>query len=147
MKVVLNLAKKEQKALFVIFGGTGDLAQRKLYPALFDLYKRGYLKKHFAVIGTARRPWSNGYYRDVVRSSIDGMVNSQSQIDEFASHFYYQSHNVNDIDHYETLRVLADKLDQDYGLEGNRLYYLAMSPSFFGTICEHLKSQGLTKIA
>ncbi len=43
------------------------------------------------------------------------------------------------------LRVLADKLDQDYGLEGNRLYYLAMSPSFFGTICEHLKSQGLTK--
>lgn len=87
MKVVLNLAKKEQKALFVIFGGTGDLAQRKLYPALFDLYKRGYLKKHFAVIGTARRPWSNGYYRDVVRSSIDGMVNSQTQIDEFASHF------------------------------------------------------------
>ncbi|WP_153551618.1 glucose-6-phosphate dehydrogenase [Ligilactobacillus murinus] len=145
MKVVLNLAKKEQKALFVIFGGTGDLAQRKLYPALFDLYKRGYLKKHFAVIGTARRPWSNGYYRDVVRSSIDGMVNSQTQIDEFASHFYYQSHNVNDVDHYETLRVLADKLDQDYGLEGNRLYYLAMSPSFFGTICEHLKSQGLTK--
>ena len=50
MKVVLTLAKKEQKALFVIFGGTGDLAQRKLYPALFDLYKRGYLKKHFALL-------------------------------------------------------------------------------------------------
>lgn len=50
MKVVLNLAKKEQKALFVIFGGTGDLAQRKLYPALFDLYKRGYLKKHLSLI-------------------------------------------------------------------------------------------------
>ena len=43
-------------ALFIIFGGSGDLAQRKLYPALFNLYRKGYLKEHFAVIGTARRP-------------------------------------------------------------------------------------------
>lgn len=143
MKVVLNLVKKEQKALFVIFGGTGDLAQRKLYPALFNLYKRGYLKKHFAVIGTARRPWTNDYYRDVVKSSIDGMVDSQTKINEFASHFYYQSHNVNDVEHYETLKALADKLDAKYELAGNRLYYLAMSPRFFGTISKYLKSEGL----
>lgn len=141
--MVFILTKKEQRALFIIFGGTGDLAQRKLYPALFNLYKRGYLKKHFAVIGTARRPWSNGYYREVVKSSIDGMVNSQAQINEFASHFYYQSHNVDDAEHYETLRVLAEKLDREYELEGNRLYYLAMSPRFFGTICQYLKLEGL----
>jgi len=44
----------EKKVLFTIFGGTGDLAQRKLYPSLFRLYKKGDLKEDFAVIGTAR---------------------------------------------------------------------------------------------
>lgn len=43
----------EKNVLFTIFGGTGDLAQRKLYPSLFRLYKKGNLGKHFAVIGTA----------------------------------------------------------------------------------------------
>ena len=43
----------EQAALFTIFGGTGDLAKRKLYPSLFRLYRKGNLAEHFAVIGTA----------------------------------------------------------------------------------------------
>ena len=47
---------KEKKVLITIFGGTGDLAQRKLYPSLFRLYQKGLLKESFAVIGTARRP-------------------------------------------------------------------------------------------
>ena len=44
----------EKNVLFTIFGGTGDLAQRKLYPSLFRLYRKGNLGEHFAVIGTAR---------------------------------------------------------------------------------------------
>lgn len=143
MKVVLKVIREEQRALFIIFGGTGDLAQRKLYPALFNLYKRGYLKKNFAVIGTARRPWTNDYYRDVIKCSIDGMFDSQAQATDFASHFYYRSHNVNDKQHYEELKALADKLDEKYDLGGNRIYYLAMSPRFFGTISQYLRSEGL----
>ena len=62
----------EKKVLFTIFGGTGDLAQRKLYPSLFRLYKKGDLKEDFAVIGTARRPWSDDHYRKLLweRSKI-----------------------------------------------------------------------------
>ena len=121
----------EQKALFIIFGGTGDLAQRKLYPSLFNLYKQGYLKEHFAVVGTARRPWNDERYQEIVRNSISGMEVTAKQANEFSSHFYYQAHNVNDTDHYETLRKLADELDSKYELEGNRVFYLAMSPQFF----------------
>lgn len=131
----------QQKALFIIFGGTGDLAQRKLYPSLFNLYKKGFLQENFAVIGTARRPWSNDHYQDVVRNSISGMEDTAKQANEFASHFYYQSHNVTDTNHYVTLYELAQKLDEKYQIGGNRLFYLAMSPHFFGTICEHLRSQ------
>ncbi|KRM90297.1 glucose-6-phosphate 1-dehydrogenase [Liquorilactobacillus cacaonum DSM 21116] len=141
MKVVLAIMEIEQKALFIIFGGTGDLAKRKLYPSLFQLYKKGILKDNFAIIGTARRPWSDEHLQEVVKEAIEGDEAAVSLGAEFASHFYYQSHNVNDTEHYVTLRKLAEKLDEKYQIEGNRLFYLAMSPRFFGTIAQHLKSQ------
>ncbi|WP_035619093.1 glucose-6-phosphate dehydrogenase [Lacticigenium naphthae] len=134
---------QETKALFIIFGGTGDLARRKLYPALFKLYQKNYLKKHFAVIGTARREWSDDYYQEIVSQAVSDEDTVTEEAREFASHFRYQSHNVNDTEHYETLKILADSLDQEYSIEGNRLFYLAMSPSFFGTISKNLKDQQL----
>lgn len=134
---------QKNKALFIIFGGTGDLAQRKLYPALYRLYKKEYLSEHFAVIGTARREWSDDYYQDVVRDAIQDIADSDDHAKAFASHFRYQSHNVKDTEHYHTLKRLADSLDEEYQLEGNRIFYLSMSPSFFGTITSHLKEQKL----
>ena len=134
---------KEKKALFTIFGGTGDLAKRKLYPSLYRLYKKGYLKEHFAVIGTARREWTDDFYRDVVVESIQDLTESREDAIEFANHFYYQSHNVTDIEHYDTLKKLTKKLDEQYELDGNRLFYLAMSPNFFGIISQNLKDRDL----
>ena len=131
----------EKIALFTIFGGTGDLAKRKLYPSLFRLYRKGNLGEHFAVIGTARREWSDDYYREIVRETIADLATSQEEAEAFSAHFYYQSHNVNDTEHYDTLKELSDQLDQKYQLQGNRIYYLAMAPQFFGTIVNHLKSQ------
>ncbi|ALV21316.1 MULTISPECIES: glucose-6-phosphate dehydrogenase [Carnobacterium] len=130
---------KEKIALFTIFGGTGDLAKRKLYPSLYRLYKKGFLAEKFAVIGTARREWTDEYYRDIVMDSINGLAESYEHAAEFASHFYYQSHNVTDIEHYSTLKKLTETLDEKYQLEGNRLFYLAMSPNFFGIISQNLK--------
>ena len=65
-------------ALFIIFGGSGDLAQRKLYPALFNLYRKGYLKEHFAVIGTARRPWTDDHYHEIVMTALDNFDEDQA---------------------------------------------------------------------
>lgn len=129
--------------LFTIFGATGDLAKRKLYPSLFRLYKKGSLSKHFAVIGTARREWSHEYYREIVMETIQELDPTLEEAQAFSQHFYYQAHNVNDTSHYDTLKQLADNLDQTYQLNGNRLYYLAMAPQFFGTIVAHLKSQAI----
>ncbi|MFC4709914.1 glucose-6-phosphate dehydrogenase [Enterococcus eurekensis] len=134
---------KENKVLFTIFGATGDLAQRKLYPSLFRLYKTGSLAESFAVIGTARRPWSDEKYREIVQETIAYLNPTEEEAIAFSSHFYYQSHDVNDTQHYDKLKSLADTLDTKYVLEGNRLYYLAMSPAFFGTIVSHLESQGM----
>lgn len=132
----------ENKALIILFGATGDLAKRKLYPSLFRLFKKGLLKEHFAVIGTARRPWSDEHFREVVGESV-ASLGEEEQIAAFSSHFYYQSHDVTDAKHYITLKKLADELNEKYDIAGHYLYYLAMSPQFFGTITEHLASENI----
>ncbi|KAF1301356.1 MULTISPECIES: glucose-6-phosphate dehydrogenase [Enterococcus] len=134
---------ENKKVLFTIFGATGDLAQRKLYPSLFRLYRKGDIQEQFAVIGTARRPWSDEHYRGIVKETIASLNPTEEEAEKFAAHFYYQSHDVQDTEHYLTLKKLTDTLDQKYQLDGNRLYYLAMSPNFFGVIVEHLQSQGM----
>lgn len=134
---------QEKKVLITLFGGTGDLAQRKLYPALFRLFKKGHLKQHFAVIGTARREWSDAYYRDIVLQSIASLEGTPEEKIEFASHFYYLSHDVQNTEAYSQLKQLADILDTQYELAQNRIFYLAMAPDFFGIIANHLKSEQL----
>lgn len=134
---------QEHHVLFTFFGATGDLAKRKLYPALFQLFKKGYLHHHFAVIGTARREWSDDFYREVVREAVARLADNDQQVVDFTSHFYYQAHNVQDTEHYSNLRRLADRLDAEYQLQQNRIFYLAMAPQFFGLIAAKLKEQQL----
>ena len=130
-------------ALFTIFGATGDLAHRKLYPSLFRLFKKGFINENFAVIGTARREWSDDYFRDVIADSVKDLVDDQEELDRFKSHFYYISHNVNDAANYVELKKLSEQLDDKYSLNHNRIFYLAMAPEFFGTIGDMLKQNGL----
>lgn len=129
------------KVVITIFGASGDLAKRKLYPSLFRLYKSGILAENFAVIGTARRPWTKAYFEEVVLDAINSLTTSKAQASEFASHFYYQSHDVQDIEHYAALKTLQDELDKTYKTEHNKVFFLAMAPEFFGTIADHLKSE------
>ncbi|VDG19725.1 glucose-6-phosphate dehydrogenase [Lactiplantibacillus mudanjiangensis] len=129
--------------LMILFGATGDLAKRKLYPAFFRLFRQQALSDHFAVIGTARRPWSDEHFHEVIADAIADENPTEPEQAAFVSHFYYQSHDVGDASHYQVLSQLADKLDNKYQLAGNRLYYLAMAPRFFGQIVTQLKSAGI----
>jgi glucose-6-phosphate 1-dehydrogenase len=133
----------ENAVLFTIFGATGDLAHRKLYPSLFRLYKKGELAEHFAVIGTARRDWTHDYFREVVLDAIKDLITDDHQAQDFANHFYYQAHDVSDASHYVTLRELGETLKGQYATQGNQIFFLAMAPAFFGTIAEHLKSENI----
>lgn len=133
----------EKKAIITLFGATGDLAHRKLYPAIFNLYKKGSLASHFALIGTGRHPWTNEKLRSVVEKSIQSLADSDDQAKKFASHFYYQSHDVTNPKHYVVLKKLAEKLDQKYGTEGNRIFYIALAPQFFGIVSKNLREQNV----
>jgi glucose-6-phosphate 1-dehydrogenase len=147
-KESLSLAEnKEQASLIMIFGATGDLAKRKLFPSLYRLFKKGLLSERFAVIGVARRPLTNEQFQENVKHSVSEAMEASDNLDEFASHFTYHSHDVTDSGSYAVLKQLAEEMDSKYGLAGNRIFYLAMAPEFFGPIALHLKSDGLTDVS
>ncbi|MEJ6400056.1 glucose-6-phosphate dehydrogenase [Nicoliella lavandulae] len=131
----------EQTALLTLFGATGDLASRKLYPALFNLYKKGEIKEHFALIGTGRREWDDDKFRSVVSESVKDAAESDQQVNDFVSHFYYKSHDVTNPEHYKVLKGLADELDAKYDLNGNRIFYISLAPRFFSLVANNLKEQ------
>ncbi|MBL4954044.1 glucose-6-phosphate dehydrogenase [Neobacillus sp. YIM B02564] len=138
--------EQNMTTLIMIFGATGDLAKRKLFPSLYRLFERGRIANRFAVIGVARRPLSNDQFQQSVKDSVTSALGAKQNLDQFASHFYYQSHDVTDSNSYIALKKLADEIDTHNHLEGNRIFYLAMAPEFFGSIALHLKADGLTNV-
>lgn len=132
---------QESQTLITLFGATGDLAARKLYPALFSLYKKKELSQNFALIGTGRREWTTEKLQSIVRQSIQD--DDQALIEEFSSHFYYQSHDATNGENYTLLKDLADELDEKYNIGGNRLFYLSVAPFLFSTITGYLREYDL----
>ncbi|MDC3418523.1 glucose-6-phosphate dehydrogenase [Aquibacillus salsiterrae] len=133
------------KSIIVIFGATGDLANRKLFPSIYRLYRNNKITDDFAVVGVARRPLTNDDFRNNVKKSIEAFQSDDIDHDDFASHFYYNPFDATDLDHYKRLNEFLLQLDDQYNTEGNRIFYLAMAPNFFGTIAANLKSEGLTQ--
>lgn len=134
---------QNNRLIITLFGASGDLAQRKLYPALYQLYKKKIISQHFAVIGTARREWTDDHFRQIIIASIINHCKDKREAMKFASHFYYQPHDVHNTDQYKNIRQLAEKLDQSYHTKGNRIFYISLSPQLFPIITKQLKKQGL----
>ncbi|QOR65387.1 glucose-6-phosphate dehydrogenase [Cytobacillus suaedae] len=135
---------EQPKTIVVIFGATGDLAKRKLFPSIFNLYRKGNLSEDFAVVGVARRNLGVDEFRSSVKESISNKQVNSEQVNAFSEHFHYQSFDVTNPSSYLELKGLLEQLDEQYKTEGNRIFYLAMAPEFFGTIAENLKKEGLT---
>ncbi|MCM3730158.1 glucose-6-phosphate dehydrogenase [Fictibacillus nanhaiensis] len=133
-------------ASIVIFGATGDLAHRKLFPALYQLYQKGHVRENFSVVGVSRKEYTHEeFQKEVYEAVIEHTPNAEiEKVKKFVSHFYYLKMDVTSEPSYHELEELLNVLDRDYQTNGNRLYYLAMAPSFFGTIPTFLKSEGIT---
>ena len=141
--------KQPDTFLMTIFGATGDLANRKLFPALFALSKAGHLPDDFVVLGTGRRPKADEAFRAEVREAIlehrgADFVNHTAWA-KFAPHLYYQSADFTVEAGMQTLRHRIEELEKESNLPGNRLFYLATDPDFFAGIVEGLSRVGLTR--
>lgn len=140
MRVPLNT----DPAAIILFGATGDLAKRKLFPALFSLFKRGLLPEKFAVIGTARKDLSVSAFHEYVLQSLSQFGRYGSIENElwnrFASRLEYVSVDAMSPDSYARLKNTVNRAETRFALPGNRVFYLAISPELFGTVSHHLKT-------
>lgn len=129
----------------IIFGISGDLAQRKLIPALFNLFQKGRLGSNFQILGFSGRSWKDENLRTAAWESIEkfaGYAVNETTWTEFVSRLHYLSGNFQDAGSFEQL---TERLR---GLEGentNRLFYLATPPDYFTDIITNLGKAGLTE--
>ena len=136
--------------VFVIFGATGDLTQRKLLPTLAHLFHDHPLPRPFAIVGFARRPMNNEQWRGMVLDSIDKYMPEDDRLDskaqnEFVQHLYYCQSDFNDREGYQKLADLLEQLDEEKGTEGNRIFYLATPPTTYSEIIHQLGGAGLAR--
>jgi glucose-6-phosphate 1-dehydrogenase len=133
----------------VIFGATGDLTHRKLLPALYNLALEHPLPAGFSVVGFARRPYNDEVFREQALESINAYsrqkpVNPQVW-ESFASGIFYLQSDFHEPAGYEKLANLLNKLDQERGTSGNRIFYLSTPPSQYPEIIQQLGASGLNR--
>jgi glucose-6-phosphate 1-dehydrogenase len=132
--------------VFVVFGAAGDLTARKLLPAIYNLaYDQ--LLSEFAVIGFARDENTHESFRKKMEEAINQFSRTKLQDLAFWTHFknkifYHQFEFEND-EGYETLKNFLLQIDQGFGTQGNRIFYLATPPSYFPMIVAKLKEHRL----
>ncbi len=133
-------------AILVIFGGTGDLTNRKLMPALYNLVLDQLLPEHFAVVSVGRRDKSEEEYRKDIYASIQ--KHSRNKLDEsiwnkLNGMIHYYQFDFTNLEGFTGLKEYLEKLDHKYSTGGNRVFYLAVAPEYFETIVQGLQNSNM----
>ena len=133
----------------VIFGATGDLAARKLLPALYGLWHDRLLPERFAIIGVARREKDDAAFREDMRQAVarfrEDAAGPSGDDNAFFAHVFYHRADFTTGDGMKSLARHLPVLEARENLPGNRLFYFATDPEFFGPLVEGLANVGLVR--
>jgi glucose-6-phosphate 1-dehydrogenase len=137
--VTLDGTRRADPHVLVIFGATGDLAHRKILPALAQLARHGSLPDAFTVVGIARRQIGDEGFRKL---ALDAGGSADRWAD-LVSNFRYIAGDYANLATFDELKSVLDECDAQLGTGGNRIYYLATVPSIFATVADGLGTVGL----
>jgi len=133
----------------VLFGASGDLAKRKVIPAMFDLAAHNSLGSRYAIIGFARTPMNDDSFRSATSEAAKTMSDigpvDSAKWDEFACNLFYNPGDYSDQQAYAQLAKRLAELDAQKNLGGNRLFYLSTPPEVYPEIVEQLGRAGLSR--
>jgi glucose-6-phosphate 1-dehydrogenase len=132
----------------VIFGGTGDLAHRKLLPAIYNLAHEGALPERFNLIAVSRSDIPHENYRTMARESIEQHSRrkpDQQVLEKLLDQVRYVPGTFDDDSVYERLAAQLEEFDTEAGFAFNRLFYLSTAPEFFPVIVEKLGQHRLNR--
>jgi glucose-6-phosphate 1-dehydrogenase len=148
LRAGLRLERIPAPCVMVIFGVTGDLTARKLMPSLYDLAVGHPLPEGFSIVGVSRREWDDETFRnemhDAVKKGARAPVTDESW-NLFAQGLFYVQGDFDSEDVYGELKTRLDKIDEERRAQGNRLFYLATAPNYYGPIISHLGKSGLAR--
>jgi glucose-6-phosphate 1-dehydrogenase len=144
-------AAREQSLTLIVFGATGDLAKRKLLPALFQLAEAGLLPEQLAVIGFSRSALSDDAFRAQCREALAdaGLAKqgAQGSTQRLLDALFYVAGDNDDPAAFTKLAARVTQIEEARGLSPNRLAYLSVSPEFFATIVRNLTASGILQRA
>jgi glucose-6-phosphate 1-dehydrogenase len=143
----LRLERVPDPSVMVLFGATGDLAHRKVLPAMYQLWRTNLLPHEFVLLAVGRRPYDDDKFRDEVQKSLE-QFSRILPLDEaawrsFKERIRYQRCDFEDPTGFDKLVTTLDDLDEQEGTRGNRLFYLATQPSQFAELVAQLGRVGL----
>ncbi len=143
----LRLERVPDPSILVLFGATGDLAHRKVIPALYHLWRTNLLPHEFLLLAVGRRPYDDEEFRAEIRTSLE-QFSRVLPLDEdawrsFAERILFERLDFDDPAAFEALAKRLDDLDKENGTRGNHLFYLATQPSQFAAIVAQLGRVGL----
>jgi glucose-6-phosphate 1-dehydrogenase len=135
----------------VLFGVTGDLAARKIVPALYELAREGALPEPFALIGVSRSARSDEGLRELLRGGLEDHARSRpvapESWDPLAARIFAVAGGVGEAGTYAALAAKLESIEGQLGTQGRRLVYLATPPSVFEPILRGLAGAGVTRPA
>ncbi len=132
----------------VMFGVTGDLARKKLMPAIYDLSNRGLLPPGFSLVGFARRDWATEDFAAIVRDSVAEHARTpfrEEVWDQLAEGVRFVTGTFDDDTAFDQLAQTLSALDEERGTGGNHAFYLSIPPDSFGAVCQQLARSGLAR--
>ncbi|PYM84458.1 MAG: glucose-6-phosphate dehydrogenase [Candidatus Rokuibacteriota bacterium] len=135
-----------QPCTLVIFGGAGDLSARKLLPALYNLSLDGVLPANFAVVGFARNELDDSSFAAFARDGIQRFSRrpvADAHWAEYARSLFYAPGSFADPQAYAELKRRLEKIETEFGIPGNRVFYLSIPPSLIATCIDQLQAAGL----
>ncbi len=143
----LRLEKVPDPAVLVLFGATGDLAHRKVIPAMYQLWRTNLLPHEFVLLSIGRRPYDDDTFRTEIRASLEEFSRvlplDDAAWSSFSERIRYHRLDFDDPAGFDALAERCDEFDHEEGARGNRLFYLATQPSQFADIVAQLGRVGL----
>ena len=130
----------------VIMGASGDLAKRKLVPALFSLFCQETLPRGFLIVGAGRTEFSNQDFRKKMKIAVGKKASDDpSKWTQFEAKLHYRSVNYDAADTFNILSQQIDEIEAKHKVKKNRIYYLAVPPSLIEGIVTHMGQTGLSQ--
>ena len=134
--------------LLVIFGASGDLSKKKLFPALYRLDRDGLLPANFCILGTARAAMDQGGFRGLIREAVETAFGNNFDVkawDAFSSRLYYHAGEYDSLGSYVALKGRIEDLERTHDTRGNRIFYLAVPPTVYEIAVTNLGASGLSR--